>query len=217
MKNSFLIVLAMFCMSLAQCKQEKMYHDVNKQSISNGMTDDVAAILKFQQEMNEEFKNPETSPLPDRLRKDFESLEFFTADTTYVVTAKLVRTPNAIPFMMPTTTTRKSEEVVYAIAHFTLNGAARQLEIYQNKELQKEEGLENYLFLPFTDLTNGEKTYGGGRYLDLKMTDEDEIILDFNKAYNPFCAYNKKYSCPIVPEVNFLNTKVLAGVKAFEK
>lgn len=217
MKNSLIIVLAMFCMSLAQCKQEKKYHDVNQQTIPANQKDGTAAILKFQREMNEEFKNPETSPLPDRLRKDFESLDFFTPDTTYVVTAKLVRTPNAIPFMMPTTTNRKSEEVVYAIAHFTLNGKSRQLEIYQNKELQKEEGLEDYLFLPFTDLTNGEETYDGGRYLDLKMTDEDEIILDFNKAYNPYCAYNKKYSCPIVPEVNSLDTRVLAGVKAFKK
>ncbi len=217
MKNVLLILLVFSFMALTQCKEKKKYHDVTVQKIPANQTDGVAAILKYQQKVNADFKNPEKSPLPDRLRKDFESLDFFAPDTTYVVTAKLVRTPNAIPFMMPTTTNRESEEVVYAVAHFTLNGASRQLEIYLNSELQKEEGFEEYLFLPFTDLTNAEETYGGGRYIDLKMTEEDEITLDFNRAYSPYCAYNKKYSCPLVPEVNFLNTRVLAGVKSYQK
>lgn len=217
MRISLVLLLALSFMALTQCKEKKKYHDVTVQKIPSNQTDGVAAILKYQQKVNADFKNPETSPLPDRLRKDFESLEFFAPDTTYIVNAKLVRTPNALPFMMPTTTSRESEEVVYAVAHFTLNGAPRQLEIYLNSELQKEEGFEDYLFLPFTDLTNGEETYGGGRYLDLKTTDADEITLDFNKAYSPYCEYNKKYSCPIVPEVNFLNTRVLAGVKVYNK
>jgi len=180
-------------------------------------TDGTADILEFQKELNEEFKNPETSPLPDRLRKDFESLDFFAPDTTYVVEATLVRTPEAIPFMMHTTTDRKTEEVVYGIAHFTINGEARQLEIYQNKKLMLEDEYVDYLFLPFTDLTNAEETYGGGRYIDLKIPEGDRIIIDFNRAYNPYCAYNKKYSCPLVPSINNLNTKILAGVKAFKK
>ena len=131
--------------------------------------------------------------------------------------AKFVRTPNAVPFEMPTTTDRKTTEVVFGIAHFVLNGQQRQLEIYQNAELMKEEGFEDYLFLPFTDLTNDEETYGGGRYIDLRIPEKDIITIDFNRAYNPSCTYNKKYSCPIVPKVNHLNTRVVAGVKAFEK
>ena len=81
----------------------------------------------------------------------------------------------------------------------------------------QEEGYEDYLFLPFTDKTNGEETYAGGRYIDLSIPEGDSITIDFNKAYNPYCAYNKKFSCPLVPSVNALDTKVLAGVKDFKK
>jgi hypothetical protein len=117
---------------------------------------------------------------------------------------------------MPTTTDRKSEEILFGIANFQLNGITQQLEIYQNRKLMLEEKYKDYLFLPFTDKTNGEETYSGGRYLDLSIPKGDSIIIDFNKAYNPYCAYNKKYSCPIVPSINALDIKVLAGVKDFK-
>ena len=67
------------------------------------------------------------------------------------------------------------------------------------------------------DNTNGEETYGGGRYIDLTIPEGDTLIIDFNKAYNPYCVYNKKYSCPLVPRQNYLRTKVRAGVKNFNK
>ena len=155
--------------------------------------------------------------MPDRFRIDFETLDFFPPDTNYVVTAKLIRTPEAIPFLMPTTTDRESEEVVYGTVKFMLNGKDYILEVYQNPELIQEVGFKDYLFLPFTDGTNGKETYGGGRYLDLRIPKGNTIILDFNRAYNPYCVYNKKYSCPLVPGVNNLDAKVLAGVKDFKK
>lgn len=217
MKCKSLFYLLSGLVLLTSCKQKKKYHDVAEKETAAIQTDATSAIMKFQRELNEEFKNPETSPLPDKFRKDFESLEFFAPDTAYVVQAKLIRTPEALPFMMPTTTDRKSEEVVYGVAHFILNGKARQLEIYQNKELMLEEEYVDYLFLPFTDLTNAEETYGGGRYIDLRIPKSDMISIDFNRAYNPYCTYNKKYSCPLVPSVNHLDTEISAGVKAFEK
>ncbi|TMM53160.1 DUF1684 domain-containing protein [Maribacter algarum] len=215
MKSKVLFFLFLGFFLLMACKQKKKYHDVAEKEMALIQTDATADILNFQRELNESFKNPETSPLPDRLRKNFESLDFFLPDTSYVIEARLLRTPDAIPFMMPTTTGEKSEEVVYGIAHFTLNGDARQLEIYQNKELMLDAEYVDYLFLPFTDMTNEEETYGGGRYIDLRIPEGDTIIIDFNRAYNPYCAYNKKYSCPIVPSVNHLETKVMAGVKDF--
>jgi hypothetical protein len=72
------------------------------------------------------------------------------------------------------------------------------------------------LFVPFTDMTNGESTYGGGRYLDMEIPEGQTLVLNFNKAYNPLCHYNKKYSCPIPPRENDLDFKVEAGVKKFE-
>ncbi|MDF4221660.1 DUF1684 domain-containing protein [Maribacter huludaoensis] len=206
------LVLGMF----VSCGQEKKYHDVKDQVKLAVTSDKIADILKFQEELNAEFKDPETSPLADRFRINFESLDFFEPDTSYVVQAEFIRTPEALPFAMPTTTDRESTEVVYGIAKFTLNGKEHELEIYQSPELIKQAEYEDYLFLPFTDKTNGEETYGGGRYLDLTIPKGNKIILNFNKAYNPYCAYNKKFSCPIVPKVNNLDTEIKVGVKAFE-
>lgn len=214
MKSIVLVILALLVGF--GCQQKKKYHDEIKKEIVLIQSDSMQGILEFRSKLNEEFKNPETSPLPDRYRKDFEGLNFFEPNHEYIVNAKFVRTPEALPFLMPTTTDRKSEEVVYGIAHFKLNGVSHQLEIYQNKELMLKEEYRDYLFLPFTDQTNGEETYAGGRYIDLSIPKEDSIVIDFNKAYNPYCVYNKKYSCPIVPSVNALDTRILAGVKDFK-
>ncbi|KPM30732.1 Hypothetical protein I595_3229 [Croceitalea dokdonensis DOKDO 023] len=200
---------------VVSCGQKKKYHKENVDF--DTFPKAVRTILEYQKNQNESFKDPETSPLPDRYRKNFESLDFFEPDTSYTVTARLERTPDAKPFLMPSTTGDKTIEVVYGIAHFSLNGENYQLEIYQTPELMEKEGYEDYLFLPFLDNTNGEETYGGGRYIDLKIPESDTIIIDFNRAYNPYCVYNKKYSCPLVPRQNYLNTKVLAGVKDFNK
>ncbi|MBU2899761.1 MULTISPECIES: DUF1684 domain-containing protein [Maribacter] len=209
------IAVLILCV-MVSCGQEKKYHDAKPNIESITKSDKLADILLFQEELNAEFKNPESSPLPDRFRIDFESLEFFEPDTNYIVEAELVRTPEALPFSMPTTTGRESTEVVYGIAKFTLKGKDHKLEIYQSPELITQAEYEDYLFLPFTDNTNGEETYGGGRYLDLRIPKGNKIILNFNKAYNPYCAYNKKFSCPIVPKVNNLDTEIKVGVKAFE-
>ena len=72
---------------------------------------------------------------------------------------------------------------------------------------------ENSLFLPFTDQTNGKELYGGGRYMDVEIPLSDAIILDFNKAYNPYCACSDRYSCPIPPQENDLQIPILLGEK----
>ena len=211
------LFLVLIVLILLGCKEGKRYHDEKKVETTLSTVGALEGVLQFQANLNEEFKNPESSPLPDRYRKNFKSLEFFEPDSNYVVKAKLVLTPEALPFLMPTTTDRKSEEIVYGIVHFKLNGKEHKLEVYQNTELMLQEAYKDYLFLPFTDETNGAETYEGGRYIDLSIPDGDTIVIDFNKAYNPYCVYNKKYSCPIVPSVNAMNTKVLAGVMDFKK
>lgn len=195
------------------CGQEKKYHDKDEMIVADN--DKIAAVLQFQKELNEEYRNPDTSPLRDKHRKEFDGLDFFPADTNYIVLADFKRTPDAIPFLLETTTERKTREVVFGIAHFELNGKPHQLEVYQSLDLIDQEEYEDYLFLPFLDETNGNETYGGGRYIDLTIPEDDTLIIDFNKAYNPYCVYNKKYSCPLVPRQNYLKTKVRAGVKDF--
>lgn len=171
----------------------------------------------FQIKLNNTFKDASKSPLKSRDLKNFEGLDFFPHDSSYTVTAKLKRTPNAPWFNMKTTTERLSRERVYAIATFSLKGKNYKLNIYQGEENLQSEDFVDYLFLPFLDNTNGSDTYAGGRYMDLRITANETIEIDFNKAKNPLCAYNEKYSCPIVPRVNYLDLEVRAGVRKFSK
>jgi uncharacterized protein (DUF1684 family) len=172
-------------------------------------------LNEYQRIMNEEFSDSLKSPLTDSDRNLFKNLDFFNIDSTYRIKAIFKRTPYEIPFPMKTTTSRAPMYVKYGEANFILNGSNCLLNIYQNIDLIKKEGYANYLFLPFTDLTNGNESYGGGRYIDLKIPDDEHITIDFNKAYNPYCAYNHKYSCPIPPSENNLNIEIKAGVKKF--
>lgn len=172
---------------------------------------------EFQRELNAEYKDATKSPLKEKDRKTFEGLDFFPVDDSYTVTATFKRTPDSPVFKMPTTTDRKPLYKRFGIATFTLNGKEFSLEVYQNQSLMQQEEYKDYLFLPFTDETNGFATYGGGRYIDLSIPIGDTIEINFNNSYNPYCAYNDKYSCPIPPRVNFMATEVNAGVKAFDK
>lgn len=174
----------------------------------------VADIRTHRETLNAEFKNPSTSPLKGKALRKFKSLPFYEPDSLYRVTATLVLQPNSPFVAMKTTTARVSEERIYALAEFTLMGRNFSVPVYQSKELMSTKEYADYLFFPFTDLTNGDETYGGGRYIDLRIpTEGTEIVIDFNKAYNPTCAYNPAYSCPIVPKENWLNVEVRAGVK----
>lgn len=172
---------------------------------------------EFQRKLNAEYKDASTSPLKDQYRKTFKGLDFFEFDSAYVVKAQFKRTPEEKPFEMKTTSDRLPIYIKYGELAFDLKDENFKLNIYQNQDLIKKEGYEDYLFLPFLDETNGFESYGGGRYLDTRIPSGDLIEIDFNKAYNPYCAYNDKYSCPIVPRVNYLKTRIEAGVKVFDK
>lgn len=176
----------------------------------------VEDIIAFQKHLNSEFANPEESPLTSEDIVKFETLEFFKIDTTFVIEAEFVRTPYESTFSMPTTTDRLPIYVKYGEAYFELEGQSFKLNIYQNQELITKPEYVDYLFIPFTDATNGETSYGGGRYLDLRIPTGKTITLDFNKAYNPYCAYNGKYSCPIPPSENNIAVAIEAGVKAYK-
>jgi uncharacterized protein (DUF1684 family) len=116
---------------------------------------------------------------------------------------------------MKTSTARLPEYIKYGELHFVIAGRKCKLNVYQNVELSKKPGYEDYLFLPFSDLTCGKESYIGGRYIDMRFPKYDTVLIDFNTAYNPYCAYNHKYSCPIVPLENDLAIEILAGVKKF--
>ena len=200
MKTTFLLFLGLIF--LVSCAEEKTALD--------GQTE-------FQKEINSEYKDASKSPLKEKDLKKFKGLDFFEFDSTYVVTAKFIRAENEQPFKMKTTTDRLPDYVKYGVLTFKLKGEEFKLNIYQNQDLMRKEGYEDYLFLPFLDDTNGAESYGGGRYIDMRIPEGDTVVIDFNSAYNPYCAYNEKYSCPIVPRDNYLETEVRAGVKVFKK
>lgn len=170
---------------------------------------------EFQDTLNKDYSNREKSPLTAEDFASFKSLDFFPINTNFIVEAKFVRLPNEKIFKMKTSTSRTPEYVKYGELLFTIDGKDFKLNLYQNIELIKKAGFEDYLFLPFSDLTCGKESYIGGRYIDMRIPKGNTTIIDFNKAYNPYCAYNHKYSCPIVPLENDLEIAILAGVKKF--
>ncbi|WP_289045869.1 DUF1684 domain-containing protein [uncultured Olleya sp.] len=171
----------------------------------------------FQRKMNADFKDAAKSPLTDRDRKVFSTLDFFKFDSLYVVTANFKSTPNQPSFKMKTTTDRVVDYKKYGEVTFNLNNKTLKLNVYQDIEMAAELGEEEALFLPFMDNTNGVETYKGGRYIDVKLPKNNQMLIDFNTAYNPYCAYNSMYSCPIVPNDNILYVRIEAGVKKYTK
>ncbi|MEP0264613.1 DUF1684 domain-containing protein [Dokdonia sp.] len=174
---------------------------------------------KHQDSLSEVYQNPETSILSKKQLKDFRGLEFYPIDVKFRVSATFTKTPNATPFDMALSSGRTREYVMYGIAKFTIEGKLFTLPIYQNTYYREhpEHEYGQSLFLPFTDYTSGDGSYGGGRYIDMELSDivDDKLIIDFNKNYNPYCAYTTGYSCPIPPEYNDLTIRIEAGVKDF--
>jgi|TARA_B110000090_G_scaffold170811_1_gene190601 uncharacterized protein (DUF1684 family) len=175
---------------------------------------------EYQQELNASYKDATKSPLKKKDLRTFKGLDFFPVDATFIVIAKLTKTANAPTFEMATTTDRKPLYKEYGVLNFQLKGKDCALTIYQSQDDLRDEEYKDYLFLPFTDDTSGNESYGGGRYMDAMTTDEKAdgtIELNFNNTYNPYCAYNDKYSCPLTPRKNHLNIEIKAGIKVFEK
>ncbi len=151
---------------------------------------------------------------------DKKLLRFYPVDKTFHVRALFRPSSSTEWLTFRTSGTKTKIFKLYGTLSFALNRMACQLNVYQSQDFIANVEYKNYLFLPFTDLTTGKETYGSGRYLDLATTDivNNTIALDFNRAYNPYCAYViGVYNCPIPPKENALNIEVRAGEKTFGK
>ena len=174
------------------------------------------SMAKHRQEYKDDFLKNVNSPLK---QVDLAYLDFYEVDSTFKVKSSFMKTTDKGIFNIPTSDGKQKEYFKYGVLTFTLKGQIQQLNVYRSLDLMKMPQYKSYLFVPFKDQTNGTETYGGGRYLDLQTTNiqGDTLILDFNKAYNPYCAFSDGYSCPIPPQANHLKMSIEAGEKIFRK
>lgn len=167
-------------------------------------------IAEHRQHYKQEFIEDKRSPLK---AADTANLRFYKADEKYRVKARVILTPDAEPFDMPTVSGKTKKYRQYGWLTFSINDTAVKLQAFQSLKLIEDPKYKDHLFVPFTDGTTYTETYGGGRYLDLSLSDihNATIELDFNKCYNPWCAYASGYSCPIPPRENRMPVTVKAG------
>lgn len=151
------------------------------------------------------------SPLPEPLRDGFEGLAYFPYDSALAVPVALEPALQADTILMSTTVGPPRPYVRFGTFSFRLDGQPRRLGVFKSADPAERE-----LFVPFTDPTNRSTTYGGGRYLHFDQTPDGRYALDFNYAYNPYCTYDVRYSCPLPPEENRLGTAIAAGERRFE-
>lgn len=172
------------------------------------------SIFKYREHYKKEFLTDKRSPLK---ADDLKYLRFYEPDINYRVKATVVITPESQPFSMPTHSGKDKMYRQYCILTFKLNDTLLHLRAYQRVDGTAEP--KDYLFIPFTDATTYGETFGGGRYLDLSVNDiiNNQVIIDFNKCYNPYCAFAEGYSCPIPPRENSLDVAVKAGEKKYAK
>lgn len=150
---------------------------------------------------------------------DTSMLDYYVPDIGWKLEAKILLTPDDTVFQMPTSSGKTKPYKRFGIAKMQHGGKEFQLSIYQNQNFLNDPELKDYLFIPFLDATNGESTYEGGRYIDLRLYEikNGVAVIDFNLCYNPYCAYSTGYNCPVPPIENRLQIKIEAGEKKFRK
>ncbi|AZQ15045.1 DUF1684 domain-containing protein [Halorubrum sp. PV6] len=177
------------------------------------MTDDYAERLRANRREKDEFfaEHPQ-SPIPPERRDGFEGLDYFEPDPDYRVEATVTVHDDPEPVEMETTASNPVRYLRIVTFAFEVDGEEHALAGY------RQAGEEGAIFVPFRDKTTGQQTYHNGRYMELEpdeaVADGDAVTVDFNLAYNPFCAYSETFSCPLPPEENWLEIVVPAGEMA---
>lgn len=205
MKRIFFILIIAICFANVTSAQE--YNETD--------------AIKFRKIRDEQFRNRAVSPLRQTDFLTFENLNYFPISPEFNVKAIFEKTPDEKAFMMPLSNGISHKYRKTGVLKFGLNGKSFTLAAYQReyeptdpraKQINKD------LFVPFKDLTNGTETYGGGKYVFIRISaDSNETFVDFNLAFNPSCAYGDSgFACPIPPKENFLQTEIKAGEKIYK-
>lgn len=170
-------------------------------------------IEAFRRQKDKFFKESSDSPLLPEDKETFEGANYYPVDAKYRVNATLVPDSNPGVFRVQTTTGDFKEYTRIGRLEFEIDGTKYSLTAFMPPHDEPMHG--SRVFVPFRDKTSGKDTYGAGRYLDLNKRGGNDYVLDFNRAYNPFCAYSPYYSCPLPPGENNLPVEITAGEKAF--
>ncbi len=170
-------------------------------------------VLQARKERDQAFRSSSDSPLPAEDKARFRGLNYFPINAALSFRLKLNRYPVPARIRMATNTGEVREGLRYGYFEFNVEGQTCRLQAYRMDE--NDNPGQAYLFIPFRDATNGKETYGGGRYLDLPENTSGVYDLDFNRAYNPFCAYGGDFSCPTPPDENKLAVPINAGEKKY--
>ncbi|MFL5732210.1 MAG: DUF1684 domain-containing protein [Chloroflexia bacterium] len=175
--------------------------------------DSARQIEAFRRQKDKFFRESPDSPLLHEDKHQFEHLNYYPVDPEFRVTATLVPDVHPGTFRVQTTTGDYKEYTRIGRLEFMLGGQTLSLTAFVPPADEPMHG--NRIFVPFRDATSAKETYGAGRYLDLNKREGNEYVLDFNRAYNPFCAYSPYYSCPLPPGENNLPVEIRAGEMQF--
>jgi uncharacterized protein len=173
------------------------------------------SLTEYREKYKEGFLQDPRSPLQ---KEDLAYLDFFEEAPEWKLQCKCTSQTDAKPFELPTYSGITRTYILHSIAKCRYKKEDIYFHIYKNITQPINPLYKNNLFLPFKDHTNGEESYGGGRYINLYTTDiqDGKIEIDFNKCYNPWCAYSDGYNCPIPPKENHLEREVRAGEKMYK-
>ncbi len=200
-KNAFPLLLIL-AMGFASCSG-----DYRRLTFNSAERDAYLKQLEtFRQRKDMFFRSDSSSPLTGAQIKEFHHLDYYPPNLELIFRVRLLEEKSPERIGIPSTAGETRPAVRYGKFSFEIAGEKLRLYVYKMIGDESDE-----LFLPFTDETCGKTSYSGGRYIDLKENESGEYTLDFNYAYNPYCAYNHNYSCPIVPQENHLNAAIDAG------
>jgi uncharacterized protein (DUF1684 family) len=173
-------------------------------------------VERLRAEKDRFFKESTHSPIPPEERASFEGLSYYAYNPDLVFEVELDELEAPEDVVMATSV--GGEEVLYnkvGYLEFEVEGQRQRLYAYQSAH--EHEAGRPTLFVPFRDATSGKETYGAGRYLEVEVSPSGRYVLDFNLAYNPYCAYSDAYICPLPPPENWLQVEIRAGEKSYRK
>ncbi len=197
------VVLAAFICSMPACRKPAETEEIESMSQD--------PILSERIDKDRFFRSSDESPIPAEERGSFQGLVYYPVNIDLRFSVRLNRYPNPDSVRLSTNTGEIRSGLRYGYFDITVNGQSVRLQVYRLDSATANGGPN--LFIPFRDATSGTETYGAGRYIDLTENTSGMYVLDFNRAYNPWCAFNSSFSCPLPPPENVLSVPIRAGEK----